>query len=184
MIVSIDDETARLVLRLVGTRLTSVVGRRYPNPLSYDQVQLVIEGGSVVLIEVRMEEISEKFEVSAISAREVPRVATSGQCDEIRLADFRIDHVLVLRRAEWLEQLADAVGCVGENAQQQRFGNPSDAPPSLTHALVDAGIVLVDDRGSQLQLVADAFPLVMQCHYSVSSRKIPQGDGRDLEGPV
>lgn len=184
MIVLIDDETALQLLRLVGTRLIRVVGRRYPNPPSYDQVQLVTEGGIVLLIELRIEEVGEKLEVSSISAREVPSVAASGQCDEIRLADFRIDHVLVLRRAEWLEQVADAVGSVGENALEQRFGNPSEAPPWLTHALVDAGIVFLDDRGSQLEFVADAFPLVMQSRYSVSSTKLPHGDARVLEARV
>src|SRR6185312_15223261 len=166
MIVSIDGDTALRLLRLVGTRLVRLVGRRYPNPISYDSIELVTEGGTVLKIELRMEDVSEKLEVSCITAREVASVSTSGQCDDLWLADFRVDHILVLRRAEWLGAEESRGASVGTAPQQQHFGNPSDAPAWLPHALVDAGLLLVDDRGAQLVLLADAFPMVMQLRYS------------------
>lgn len=180
MIVSIDNRTVLQLRGLKGTRLARVVGRRYPNPPSYDHVQLVAEDGTVTAVEVRMEDVSEKLEVSCISARELVTVATSDRCDEIWLADFRVDQVLVLRRAEWLEAPEHGVRGVGDNPEQQRFADPSEVPPWATHTLVDAGIMLVDDRGSHLVLQADTFPMVMQFHYSVSSTSIPRGETRTL----
>jgi hypothetical protein len=142
---------------------------------------LVTEDGTITGVEVRMDDVSEKLEVSCISAREVPIVAASDECDDLRLAHFRVDQVLVLRRAEWLEPPEHALDIVGENPEQQRFGDPSEVPPWITHALVDAGIMLVDDRGSSLVRQADSFPMVMQYHYSVSSTSISRGEARTVE---
>jgi hypothetical protein len=181
MIVSIDNETVLRLRGLKGTRLVRIMGRRYPNPPSYDHVQLVTEDGTITAVEVRMEDVSEKLEVSCIAAREVVTVAAPDRCDEIRLADFRVDQVLVLRRAEWLETPEHGVSAVGDSPEQQRFADPSEVPPWTMHALVDAGIMLVDDRGSRLVIQADTFPIVMQLHYSVSSTSIPRGEARTLE---
>jgi hypothetical protein len=128
-----------------------------------------------------MEDVSEKLEVSCISAREVSTVTATDHCDDFRLADFRVDQVLVLRRAEWLEASEHGVEAVGENPEQQRFGEPTEAPLWMTHALVDAAIMLLDNRGSSLLLQADAFPLVMQCHFSLSSASVPRGEARRVE---
>lgn len=184
MTVSIDHETTLRLLELVGTRLVRVVGRRYPNPLSYDQIYLVAEGGRILLMNVRMHDVSDKLEVPCISARGIASIVDSAQCDDIRLADFRVDQVLVLRRAEWLDQPEHAIATVGNRPLEQHSGTPAEAPPWLPHALVDAGMVLVDYRGSQLVIQADAFPLVMQCHYFISTATIPRGDARTLETPV
>lgn len=181
MIVSIDKETQLRLRGLKGTRLVRVVGRRYPSPPSYDEIQLVTDGGTITSVELRTEDVSEKMEVFCISAREASAVPSPDRCDEIRLADFRVDQVLVLRRAEWLEPLEPGADAVGENPEQQRFGDPSEVPPWLTHALVDAGLMLVDERGSCLVLQADSFPMVMQLHFSVSSASIPRGESRALE---
>ena len=180
MIVSIDNNTLLRLRALEGTRIVRVVGRRYPNPPSYDHVQLISGEGNITAVELRTEDVSEKLEVSCVLAREAASATVSDRCDEILLADFRVDQVLVLRRAEWLEPLKHEVGTMGNNPELQRFGNPDDAPPWTTHALVDAGIMLVDERGSSLVLQAGTFPMVMQCHYSVSSASICRGEARRL----
>ena len=180
MIFPIDAETLFRLRGLVGARLVRFIGRRYPNPPSYDSVQLVTQEGTIVSLAVRMEDVADRFEVGSIFAREAGVASDNEQCDDVRLADFRVDHVLALRRAEWLESLDQGVDTAGENPTRQRVGDPSEILPWTTHALVDAGIMLVDNRGSRLLLQADSFPMVMQCHYSIGSTNIPRGEVRDL----
>jgi hypothetical protein len=180
MIVQIDSDTTLRLRNLKGAKLLSVVGHRYPNPPSYDEVQLHTDRG-VAGVSLRMEDVSEKLEVCCISVSPGAATANREECDELRFADFRIDDILVLRRAEWLEPAEPSVIGIGSNAEQQCIGAPSDARPWLTHALVDAGIVLEDGRGSRLLLQADTFPMVLQCHYSISSSTIPHGEARSID---
>jgi hypothetical protein len=144
-------------------------------------VQLVTGDGTVTVLSLWSEDVTEKLEVCCFAARAAATLSTSDEYDNFRLADFRIDEVFVLRRAEWLEPPELPGEGIGGNAKQQRIGVLSDAPPWTTHALVDAGVLLVDKRGSRLLFQADAFPLVIQCHYSLSSAVLPQGEARAIE---
>lgn len=181
MIVSIDAETTQRLRGLVGTRLLRLVGHRYPNPSSYDYLQLTTDDGNVTHLSLRSQDVSKKLEVFCFSARGADPMMLSDPCDDVRPADFRIDQVLVCRRAEWLDSPELPVDGVGNNPAEQRFGAPDEAPPWTTHALVDAGLIFVDNRGTTLFLQADAFPMVIQCHYSLGSAQLPRGDARDIE---
>jgi hypothetical protein len=180
MIVPIDNKTRLRLRALEGARITRVVARRYPNPMSYDRVELVVDDGTVTVVELRSEDVSDKLEVCCITAHVAPSVVASDASDEFRLGDFQVDEVLVLRRAEWLEPPEEPVDVVGENPEQQRYGEANDVPAWLPHALVDAGVLFVDHRGSRLLLEADTFPLVMQCHYTVAPTTLPRGEARSI----
>jgi hypothetical protein len=180
MIVAIDTETTLRLRALIGTRLVRIVGHRYPNPASYDYVQLTTDEGTITHVSLQSQEVGEKLEVFYFSARQVDTLTLSDPCDDVRPADFRIDQVRVCRRAEWLDS-SDLPGeTVGGNPEEQRFGAPDEAPLWATHALVDAGLLFLDERGSMLFLEADAFPLVIQCHYSLASAQLPRGDERNV----
>jgi len=138
------------------------------------------EDGATTHLSLRGEDVSDKLEVFCFSARRAETLTLSDRYDDVQFGDFRIDQVRVCRRAEWLDSSEAPVDGVGENAQEQRYGTPEEAPPWTSHALVDAGLVFVDKRGSTLQLQADAFPMVIQCRYSVSSGQVPCGDERDI----
>ena len=180
MTVAIDSETAACLRTLRGARLLRVLAERYPNPPSYHRVQLHTER-SVITVTLRSESVSENLEVCCISARPGEVTSAFDERDEIRPADFRIDQVLVLRRAEWLEPGEPSSVGIGKNPQQHIIGVPDDVRPWFEHTLVDAGLALVDERGSGLSLEADTFPLVLQCRYTVSSSALPRGDAWPIE---
>lgn len=180
MIVAIDSNSAHSLRSLIGAQLLRVVGHRYPNPPSYHQVELHTDRG-VTRVALRSEDVCENLEVCCIAATFVEAATTIGECDEMCFADFRIDRVLVLRRAEWLETAEPGFVGEGENAQRHLIAAPHKVQPWFTHALVDAGLELVDERGSRLCLEADSFPLVLQCRYSITSSALPRGDSRSID---
>ena len=180
MIVAIDSETELRLRALIGTRLLRMVGHRYPNPPLYDDVQLMTDDGAVTQLSLRSQDVGDKLEVFCFSARRLDAPVFSDACDDLRPADFRIDQVLVCRRGEWLDSPETPFEGVGGNPEEQRIGVPDEAPPWTAHALVDAGVVFKDKRGSMLFLQADAFPMVIQCHYSLASGQLACGEERDI----
>ena len=181
MIVSIDDYSLEILRRLKGSELVRMLGRRYPNLAAYDHVQLVTARGFIFTVEIRMEDVRDKLEVPCVVVRQMSTITVPDRCDDIRLADFKIDEVHVMRRAEWLDAIEAETPAQGDNPELQKVGNPTEAPVWKAHALVDAGLMLRDLRGSSVVFQADTFPLVIQCHYSVSSERLPFGDAREID---
>lgn len=180
MIVAIDSETDLRLRALIGARLLRVVGHRYPSPPSYDYVFLITDDGTVTQLSLKSQDVGEKLEVFCLSARRGDAPVASDTCDDLRPADFRIDQILVCRRAEWLDSPEKPFEGVGGNPEEQRIGAADEAPPCTTHAMVDAGVIFKDQRGSTLFLEADAFPMVIQCHYSLASSQLARGEVRAI----
>lgn len=177
MRVALDQDTVVQLGGLLGRSVVRVVGRRYPNPPGYFSAHVVMGDGGVTEISLRGEDVAPLFEVFCLVARPATTAETESAAagtsvagvDDLRLADFRVDRVSVLRRAEWIEAVEDDGTTVGRNPMRQSAGQPAEVPPGAISAVVDAGVALHDDRGPVLVFEADMFPLVLQCQYRLAS---------------
>jgi hypothetical protein len=180
MNVTVDAETERSLGQIKSSRLQKVVGIRYPNPLSYYAVHLHTDRG-ILAITLRSVVVSSRLEVSCISTGVLAESAIGTEAiDEIYLADFRIDRILIWRRAEWLVPAASDFQGIGGDAYEHVISHPADLSPADGTAIVDSGVELIDQRGIGLALHADSFPLVLRLNLSVSPDQLSPGESRAL----
>ena len=175
MTTACDLTTVELFRRLEGLRLEKLVAHPYPGYLAYSHVIAMFADGLSVRISLSSRYVAPKFEVSVVNARtETANNTLEGDC--LKLEDFVVKRVYLLRREEWVEPVATLDGqTVGSGVVEQRFGTIGDIAKGYKKATVDSGVCFVSARGAELDFDADTFPLVLQLRYEVASSPLPKG---------
>jgi len=176
MAATCDAMTTETLSKTVGSRLFGVAAHRYPGYLAYSGIILALAGDHSIRVDLCAELIAPKFEVFVVRARECVRPALSSEWDRIELGDFTVARVFLLRRKEWIQQVAEAEHeAVGRHPVEQRFGQLDEKSDASGSVIVDSGLCFLSELGAEICLDADVFPLTFQLQYRVTPSPLPQG---------
>lgn len=111
-------------------------------PIGYNSVDLRCESGRIIKIEsVELDDVpfdAYSIEVSEAEHEVLDEVQYGDRCLEVQL---QVEHIEILRRAEWQEGEPPTYSTVGQNAVSINAGPVGSAPLSALSTTVVCGVV-------------------------------------------
>lgn len=154
MTILCDVQTRNHFSRIIGMHFERLLMQRFPGSSAYRKAIIQLVGLDPIQIDLFEQQISAKFEVFVLRARGVSIPDDLSDWDQIRLGNFNVNRVDVLKREEWIERRGTDTSCANDQIEVDR-----------ETTIVESGVSIISTLGATLIFDADSFPLLIRILY-------------------